>query len=120
MTTKPAGLPEVIHNIERLMKDHEAILQKLDTLLKREQDLSTVAAKIINDISKKIENCECNKEILEALKLKGKGKELSPTKDLKLTKQSFTGKYSFPNYEVGNEELGSSRGKNTLVIKGRK
>lgn len=116
MTTKPAGLPEVINNIEKLMKDHELILSKLEKVIKQD-DLNNVAAKIINDLSKKIEKCECNKEILERIdSTKG---VLIPQPEItkeKVQLQPFSGKYSFPNYAVGNEELGESKEGNALRI----
>ncbi|ALD49088.1 ORF3 [Atractylodes mild mottle virus] len=105
---------EVLEKIKKLVEQTEALLEKSKEIVEAS------AAKVINDITAKLEKCQCNKEILDALKeIKGEpSKELAVTgkDDPKGKSKSFPlEKYSFPNYRVGNAELGSSGNPNAVV-----
>nr|ABW81761.1 DNA binding protein [Dahlia mosaic virus-Holland] len=65
-----------------------------------------IAAKIIKDISDKIDKCECAEKLKQELKA-GKDMQVSkPEEPENLPKRIQ--KYSYPNWGVGNESLGSS------------
>lgn len=105
------SLPQVVRDVEYLLDGQKKIHENIDQILARigtptpgNQNLEAVAAKIINDISDKIDKCDCNKEIKELL---AQSNEVTPFPDTKEKAAPFL-KYSFQNYFVGNEELGSS------------
>lgn len=100
--------------------------QILDLLRNKPQSqeiekMEQIAAKIITDIANKIDKCECNKEITELLKNKAginrsksagdlpKDDQIQKTPKEPETKKPVQGwRYKWPNYNVGNAELGSS------------
>lgn len=96
-------------------------LEEILRLLKRENadniqaNIEAAAAKIITEIKTVIHDCPCNKEILDAL-LQGssKGKEIIvPDDDVPKTTTKLW-RYSYPNYNVGNEEMGTGKNPGSL------
>ena len=81
-----------IAKIEELTRE---LVNKIEQLATKE-NLEAIAAKIIKEILEKLESQEPILEKPEEIRPKG-----SP-------------KYSFPNFNVGNESLGSSKNPNAL------
>lgn len=78
-------------------------------------NIEAAAAKIITELKAVIQDCPCNNEILEALKERQqKGKEII-TADEDPEYKSKNWKYSYPNYSVGNEELGTGKNPGSLT-----
>lgn len=71
------------------------------------------AAKVINDLKTVIKDCPCNKEILEALDQRQQRGIILTGENPK--PKSGPWKYSYPNDNVGNEELGSSKNTGSLT-----
>nr|AGT42187.1 helper component protein [Cauliflower mosaic virus]BAO53300.1 DNA-binding protein [Cauliflower mosaic virus] len=97
---------EILSDQKSMKSDIKAILELLGSQNPIKESLETVAAKIVNDLTKLINDCPCNKEILEALGKQPKDQLVEQPKEK--GKGLNLGKYSYPNYGVGNEELGSS------------
>ncbi|QED42843.1 putative DNA-binding protein [Isatis caulimovirus A] len=105
---------QVYEEILKLRNEQKSFLEQVVNKPTNESnDLNAIAAKIINDISKIIESCPCNKEILEALG-KQPDKQLVTQPEIKTAPTVSSGKYSYPNFGVGNEELGSSGNPNAM------
>nr|BCW03859.1 DNA-binding protein [Cauliflower mosaic virus] len=113
-----ANLNQIQKEVSEILSDQKSIKTDIKTILDKlgnqnQESLEAVAAKIVNDITKIIKDCPCNKEILEALgkqpekQLVEKPKELGKAPNFK--------KYTYPNYGVGNAELGSSGNPNALT-----
>ncbi|KAL8110848.1 hypothetical protein AgCh_026554 [Apium graveolens] len=78
-------------------------------------NIEAATAKIITELKATIQECPCNHEILEALKERQrKGKEIITT-DEDPEHKSRIWKYSYPNYSVGNEELGTGKNPGSLA-----
>jgi len=86
--------------IDELVKD---LIKKVDNLSTNEK-LEAIAAKIIKDVSDKIDKIEKNKQ----LEILVENSSQEPP-----SKRRFQ-KYSFPNFNVGNPSLGSSKCPNAL------
>lgn len=99
--------------IDRLFELLSKFEEQVETLNQNTSDPHAIAAKVINDISDKIDEKDCCDKILEAIKSKqGTGQELIP-KAPEPSANRF--KYSFPNWNVGNANLGSSVDPDALV-----
>ncbi|AAW56087.1 minor capsid protein [Horseradish latent virus] len=104
---------QALEEIRSLKKDTEAILAKLGST--EPNNLEAIAAKIINDVTKVIRDCPCNKEILEAFaKQPEKKGEIIPS-NKPGSSSSKLKKYSYPNTGVGNSNLGSSENPKALT-----
>ena len=90
------SLPKLEELIRELIKKVE--------ILSTNENLEAIAAKIIKDVSDKIDNLD-NKKQLEIL--------VEKTSQNHPSKRRFQ-KYSFPNFNVGNPSLGSSKCPNAL------
>ena len=97
---------QILDELQKLKKD----LQKLEQTSSNPEAL---AAKIINDITQEIKNCPCNKEILEAL-TSPSNQSLVPITSQNKEIKEVQPKYKFPNFDVGNPELGSSASKGAM------
>ncbi|ACB69765.1 virion-associated protein [Lamium leaf distortion virus] len=108
-----------------LKEIHDLIIQVLEEIKSLKKDINdyskdsnneAIAAKIITDIAEQIKKCPCNKEILDVLK-NSKDKQVIPHQgkpDTSSDKPSSLQKYSYPNFRVGNEELGESKNPDSL------
>ena len=85
--------------LEELVKD---LIKKVDNLSTNES-LEATAAKIIKDVSDKIDE-----------KINSKPSVTEKQKEKIFNEKSFQ-KYSFPNFNVGNPSLGSSKSPNALT-----
>lgn len=109
------SLPQVISEIEKVLTNQKTIESKLDQILSNMRTDSTnnqeaIAAKIIKDITDELKKCHCNKEILDALSKDTRKEQAIVPSDTKETiLKEWTPKYKFPNFAVGNEELGQSK-----------
>ncbi|AAM53126.1 ORFIII [Mirabilis mosaic virus] len=75
--------------------------------------LKSLGAKIIKDISDKIDQCECTDKLFD--RLKGKGSVIPTQQETpEVSEGAKYQKYSWPNHNVGNPELGSSGVKNPV------
>lgn len=119
----PKGLPFVVEQIELIQKQ----LEDIQNRLRDNSNLEATAAKIITDLTveindchckteiadlqrqifEKIEQCECTQPLREMMEQLLKTKvDTAPPPPVKTT--SKLKKYSYPNFDVGNAELGSS------------
>ncbi|QED42827.1 DNA binding protein [Silene caulimovirus A] len=108
---------EVENNQKTIESKIDQILAKLGSHTpNNDQKLESIAAKIISDLTKEMKECHCNKEIVDIL---NKEKSMVPaTKDKEEeSKSTKFGKpqYTFPNFDVGNEGMGSSKNPNALT-----
>ena len=83
--------------------------QKTNEPLVTTNQLEAITAKIINETQKQLHKCSCNKEIIEII-----NKTTTVLDPKTEDNKSFTAKYSYPNYNVGNEELRSSRNPSSM------
>ncbi|AFP95348.1 DNA-binding protein [Soybean Putnam virus] len=107
-----AEIQKAIDQVKRLAEQIEKLLESSKTIVEAS------SAKVIQDITSKLEECHCNKEILDALKSHD-SKEKPETQIVNSDKSPSTSslqKYSFPNEYVGNAELGSSGNPNAIVF----
>lgn len=107
------SLKELLDEFNKTIKPQ---LGEILTLLKNQQlnnNIEAAAAKIINELKASIHECPCNQEILDAL-LKEKAKGIIIVDDNTPTPKRGPWKYSYPNYNVGNEDLGSGKNPNSL------
>lgn len=102
------SLAEIKQELERI-KD---LVNQVEKLLESSKSVvEASAAKVIKDITAEMQKCPCNKEILDALKSTKPESSAIVKSDEPQTSQPQTSrqwKYNFPNYNVGNPELGSS------------
>ena len=107
--------------LEDFDKNIKPQIEEILMLLKNQQanhvtdNIEAAAAKVITELKAAIQDCPCNKEILEALsERQQKGKEIIITDDKPKT---ITGpwKYSYPNFKVGNEEMGTGKNPGSLT-----
>ena len=104
------SLKELQEDFNKVIKPQ---LEEILELLKNQQhndNIEAAAAKIIKEIKIIIQDCPCNKEILDALKTGTSGKEII-IPDEKFRKPL---KYSYPNFSVGNEEMGTGKNSGNL------
>ena len=111
MTTSINDIKESVNQlnlkVDKLTEKVELIINQFATIT----HLEAVAAKIINETQKEFQKHSCKEDMIE-IKNKTNTTILDPkTED----KKPFIGKYSYPNYNVGNEELGSSRNPNSMT-----
>lgn len=110
-----AELKQELERVKNLVTQVEKLLESSKSIVEAS------AAKVIQDLTAEMQKCPCNKEILEAIKAQ---KPEQPPKDQVVSKddnqedqkpslQSLR-KYSFPNWNVGNAELGSSGNPNAI------
>lgn len=97
-------------------------LEEILRLLKNQQatninnNIEDVATMIITELKTIIHECPCNKEILEALnKEPSKDKQIIQKDDHTSKSSSGLRKYSYPNFSVGNEELGTGKNPGSLT-----
>lgn len=122
MTSVNAKIEEILEAIKAL----RAFAEEIRSERTQPTDQEAIAAKIIKDIKDdaeqnnqkvidKISECPCNQEILDALGQKKKdGKEIViPSKESTGKTSEWNPKYKFPNWNVGNQELGSSKNPNS-------
>jgi len=97
----------VVEKLDQIMDFLKQLKPVLENLLKDSENQNAIAAKIINEISNEMKKCHCNKEILDAI---NQEKSLVPKTQSSEPKETTSGlaKYTWPNYGVGNAELGSS------------
>lgn len=108
-------LNEMLSQVKELVKQTELLLEKSKDIVEAS------AAKVITDITAELKKCQCNKEILDTLK-DLKISESQPDKqiikkddDSQAVKSTFQlEKYTFPNFNVGNADLGSSGNPNPV------
>nr|BBD88601.1 DNA-binding protein [Carnation etched ring virus] len=113
------NLATIASEIEVVKTNQKTIESKIDQILAKigstpddSSNLESVAAKIISDLTKEMKECHCNKEIVELLN-KETAVVASPTKDS--SKQVLSNpQYTFPNFDVGNDGMGSSTNPNAL------
>lgn len=92
--------------LERQIRELKELLLELNL----SNNIEIAAAKIIKDISDKIDKCDCTKELAKQL---NENKEIVEISDKEESNTGLT-KYSYPNHWVGNEELGSSKNPGSL------
>ena len=111
------SLRELIEDSNNTIKPQ---LTKILALLKKQEssvkdNIEAAAAKIITELKSTIQDCQCNKEILKALekrpKTSEKEKQIVTTQD----KGKSRYRYSYPNHDVGNEELGTGKNPNSMT-----
>lgn len=113
-------------SLKDFQQNFDSIIKQLDeilSLLKNQQNTDNVknnieatASKIINEIKTLIHDCPCNKEILEALNQRpSKDKQIIPVDDDISKSTSGLKRYSYPNFSVGNEELGTGKNPGSLT-----
>lgn len=105
------SLKELQEDFTKIIKPQ---LEEILELLKNQQNADNIeaaAAKIINEIKLVIHDCPCNKEILDVLKTGTSNREIVLA-DEKFKKPL---KYSYPNFSVGNEEMGSGKNSGSLT-----
>ena len=102
--------------LEDFEKNIEPQIEEILRLLKIQQanhiedNIEAAAAKVITEVKSIIHDCPCNKEILDVLKTGTSSRKII-IPDEKFKKPL---KYSYPNFNVGNEEMGT--GKNAESI----
>ncbi|CAA28358.1 unnamed protein product [Carnation etched ring virus] len=113
------NLATIASEIEVVKTNQKTIESKIDQILAKigstpdeSSNLESVAAKIISDLTKEMKECHCNKEIVEILN-KDKAIIPSPEQD-SIQKRLSEPQYTFPNFDVGNEGMGSSTNPNAL------
>nr|CAH25728.1 DNA binding protein [Carnation etched ring virus]CAH68827.1 DNA-binding protein [Carnation etched ring virus] len=113
------NLATIASEIEVVKTNQKTIESKIDQILAKigstpeeSSNLESVAAKIISDLTKEMKECHCNKEIVEILN-KDKAIIPSPERD-SIQKKLSEPQYTFPNFDVGNEGMGSSTNPNAL------
>lgn len=105
------SLKELQEDFNKIIKPQ---LEEILRLLKTQQaqdvtsNIEAAAAKIITELRSTIQDCHCNEEILIALQ----GKEIVPVEPLS---KSEPWKYSYPNFSVGNEDLGTGKNPGSLT-----
>lgn len=113
------NLATIASEIETVKTSQKTLESKIDQVLAKigsssadSLNLESVAAKIISDLTKEMKECHCNKEIVELL---NKNKALIPSPELDSNQKKLSEpQYTFPNFEVGNEGMGSSTNPNAL------
>ena len=110
-----AEIQKAIDQVKRLAEQIEKLLESSKTIVEAS------SAKVIQDITSKLEECHCNKEILDALKSHDSKEKpeiqiVNSDKSPSTSSTSSLQKYSFPNDYVGNAELGSSGNPNAIVF----
>lgn len=98
---------------EYLRMSLRELQEDFNKLLKNQQyndNIEAAATKIVKEIKIIIQDCPCNKEILDALQTGTSSKEII-IPDEKFRKPL---KYSYPNFSVGNEEMGIGKNSGSL------
>ena len=110
------SIKDLLEDFEKNIKPQ---LEEILRLLKMNQadsvnHIEAAAAKIITELKSVIHDCPCNKEILDALRQEpSRGKEIIIPDDIpRNTKGSL--KYSYPNFNVGNAEMGTGKNPGSL------
>lgn len=101
------------NNIKPQLTEILASLKKQESSTK--DNMEAAAAKIITELKSTIQDCQCNKEILKA---SGKQPEvLEKEKQIisTLDKGKSRYQYSYPNHDVGNEELGTGKNPKSMT-----
>lgn len=104
------SLKELQEDFNKVIKPQ---LEEILKVLKNQQqndNIEAAAAKIINEIKNIIHDCPCNKEILDVLKTGTSNREII-IPDERFKKPL---KYSYPNFNVGNEEMGTGKNSGSL------
>ncbi len=98
----------VVEKLDQIMDFLKQLKPVLENLQKDAENQNAIAAKIIKDLTDEMHKCHCNKEILDAIK--NQEKTLVPKTQSSEPEGTTSGlaKYTWPNYRVGNAELGSS------------
>nr|WNO44316.1 DNA binding protein [Dahlia common mosaic virus] len=105
---------ETLSLVKELLTMIKQIIDKPESSTQTELT-EPIAAKIIKDISDKIDKCECTEKLKQELK---DGKDIQISNPNRTEETPSTGKlqkYSYPNWRVGNESLGSSGNPKALV-----
>ena len=76
---------------------------------------AAAAAKVITELKAVIQDCPCNKEILDALSERRKKVKKSSFHMNKPKTITGPWKYSYPNFNVGNEEMGTGKNPGSLT-----
>lgn len=117
------SLTEQVDRLKNLLDDFnmniKPQLTEILALLKKNADnnIEAAAAKIITELKTTIQDCSCNKEILEAIGKQSNApeqKQIVPTQGNK-DKGKSRYRYSYPNHDVGNEELGTGKNPNSMT-----
>lgn len=110
------SLKEIQEDFNKNIKPQlEEILKLLNSMHAKDVtgNIEAAAAKIITELKPLIQDCHCNKEILQALR------QQEPTgKNIIFTEDDSTDKmwrYSYPNYSVGNDDLGTGKNPGSLT-----
>lgn len=101
----------VVERLDEIMiflKQLKPVLEKIEKDLQKSADPEAIAAKIIKDLTDVIQSCPCNEEILKELKKTPQQEIVTSQSPETSNPKGGLRKYSFPNFLVGNEELGSS------------
>ncbi|CAA29525.1 unnamed protein product [Figwort mosaic virus] len=115
MAATLSEIRELIQSLTKTANEIKAMLERNSA--GKPTGIEEAAAKIIKDIGDKIDQCECTKKIEEMLDQKQNADtQIVPTKQ----ESSGLVKYSYPNWNVGNEELGSSGNPNAVKWPPRK
>lgn len=95
-----------LEDFNKVIKPQQEEILKL---LRNQQALiEATAAKIINELKAKIQDCPCNKN-------QPKGKEIIAVDDTITSPTKGSWKYNYPNFSVGNEELGTGKNPGSLT-----
>lgn len=108
------SLKDLLEDFSKVIKPQQEEI--LGLLRNQQAHIEAAAAKIINELKAIIQDCPCNKEILKALdKNQLKDKEIISADDTTLDLTKGSRKYSYPNFSVGNEELGTGKNPGSLT-----
>lgn len=102
---KLASLEPKVDELLELLKKFTSLVEKLN---KQASDPEAIAAKIISDLSKKIDDKDCCKEIIQEIRNNKPKDKDDKTNPLVILEPNSGPKYTFPNFLVGNANLGSS------------
>lgn len=110
------SIKDLLEDFEKNIKPQ---IEEILKLLKIQQanhiadNIEAAAAKVITELKSVIHDCPCNKEILEAFE----NREQKGIILVDEVPKPRTGpwKYSYPNNNVGNEELGTGKNPGSLT-----
>ncbi|AEL30039.1 DNA binding protein [Dahlia common mosaic virus] len=97
---------ETLSLVKELLTMIKQIIDKPESSIQTELT-EPIAAKIIKDISDKIDKCECAEKLKQELKA-GKDMQVSKPEDPEKPSTKGFQNYSYPNWGVGIESLRSS------------
>lgn len=108
------SLKDQLEDFNKVIKPQQEEI--LGLLRNQQAHIEAATTKIINELKAVIQDCPCNKEILKALdKNQPKGKVIISVDDTATNPTKGSWKYSYPNFSVGNEELGTGKNPGSLT-----